>query len=420
MMPDGVEQAVADADLALDQLSPTSGWRPAALALRGTAHALLGATDRATDDLTAGIDAGLAGGAAEVVIVAQAQLALLAARQGSWGEAGERARAGQELVEDAGLGDYSSSALAHAATARVALHEFRQEDARVALTRAHRLRPLLDRGLPWLTVQVGVELARAHLGLGEAGAARTVLTESERVLELRPHLGCLAEDARDLRDRVDATSGSDGAWAMSLTGAELRLLPYLATHLMFPEIASQAVRVAQHHQVRGCLDLPQTWCLIAQRCGRARRRGRPVGELGLPSGGEFHPGGMTRRRSAPVQIGRPPMDEYKDHLRRLAVHDDVLLDAVSVDGSASAVSVIDEKTAALLRVAATIAVDAAPYSFQHAIALALAAGATSDEIVASLEAVTPVTGAARVVQCAPKVALALGYDVDAALERRDE
>jgi len=33
--------------------------------------------------------------------------------------------------------------------------------------------------------------------------------------------------------------------------------------------------------------------------------------------------------------------------------------------------------------------------------------------------VTPVTGAARVVQGAPKVALALGYDVDAALERHD-
>ena len=49
--------------------------------------------------------------------------------------------------------------------------------------------------------------------------------------------------------------------------------------------------------------------------------------------------------------------------------------------------------------------------------LALAAGATSDEIVACLEAVTSVTGAARVVQCAPKVGLALGYDVEAALER---
>ena len=72
-----------------------------------------------------------------------------------------------------------------------------------------------------------------------------------------------------------------------------------------------------------------------------------------------------------------------------------------------------------MRVAATVAIDAALASFQHAVALALAAGATSDEIVASLEAVTPVTGAARVVQCAPKVGLALGYDVDAALERLD-
>jgi 4-carboxymuconolactone decarboxylase len=113
------------------------------------------------------------------------------------------------------------------------------------------------------------------------------------------------------------------------------------------------------------------------------------------------------------------MDEYKEHLRRLAVHDEALLEAIAVQGSAFIGVVIDERTAALARFAATVAVDAAPASFQHAVALALMAGATSDEIVASLEAVTPVTGASRVVQCAPKVALALGYDVDAALERRD-
>jgi LuxR family maltose regulon positive regulatory protein len=148
MMPDGVEQAVADGDLALHQLPPDGGWRPAALELRGEAHALLGATDRATDDLTAAIEAGLAGGAAEVVILAQAQLALLAANQGAWGEAGQRARAAQALVEERGLGDYSTSALAHVAMARVALHEARPEDARASLTRAHRLRPLLDYGLP--------------------------------------------------------------------------------------------------------------------------------------------------------------------------------------------------------------------------------------------------------------------------------
>ena len=72
-----------------------------------------------------------------------------------------------------------------------------------------------------------------------------------------------------------------------------------------------------------------------------------------------------------------------------------------------------------MRVAATIAIDAAPCSFQHAVGHALAGGATTDEIVATLEAVTPVTGAARVVQCAPKVALALDYDAEAALEQLD-
>ena len=113
------------------------------------------------------------------------------------------------------------------------------------------------------------------------------------------------------------------------------------------------------------------------------------------------------------------MDDYKERLRRLAVHDDALLERIVVEGR-SGTSVIDERTEALMRVAATVAVDASLASFQHAVAVALAAGATRDEIVASLEAVTPVTGAARVVQCASKVGLALGYDVESALERADE
>jgi 4-carboxymuconolactone decarboxylase len=115
------------------------------------------------------------------------------------------------------------------------------------------------------------------------------------------------------------------------------------------------------------------------------------------------------------------MDDYKEHLRRLAVHDFAHVDGIlSESNTNNTASALDEKTVALVCVAATIAVDAATSSFQHAVALALAAGATSDEIVATLEAITPVTGAARVVQCAPKVALALGYDVEEALERLDQ
>ena len=239
MMPNGVEQALADADLALDQLSPDSFWIPTALLGRGVAHALLGAADRAVVELSATIERGLAAGSFEEVYLAQAQLALLAAKEGAWGEAGRRARAAEAVVEETGLGDYSSSALVHVATARVALHEARPQEARAALARVHRLRPLLDHGIPWVTVEVGLELTRVHLGLGEAAAARTTLRETEDVLELRPDMGSLVEDARELRDRLAATSGSAGAWAMSLTGAELRLLPYLATHLTVPEIATR-------------------------------------------------------------------------------------------------------------------------------------------------------------------------------------
>ena len=110
------------------------------------------------------------------------------------------------------------------------------------------------------------------------------------------------------------------------------------------------------------------------------------------------------------------MRDYKEHLRRLAVHDDALVSELLGEEETSKGRTLDVRTQALVRVAATIALDGAPASFQCAVAHALAAGATNDEIVATLEALMPVTGSARVVQCAPRLALALDYDVEAALE----
>jgi LuxR family maltose regulon positive regulatory protein len=235
MMPEGPGRAVADGELAVAELAPGSVWRPAALTMRGTARLVLGDEERAIADLTAVTE----GEASQPVTVAHSQLAVLAIRRGAWKDAARHALAGEAMVKEAGLGDYVTSALVHTGTARVAMHEGRQDDARAALTAAHRLRPLLDYGLPWLAIEVGVELACVHLALAEPGPARTVLSEAEQVLQLRPQMGILVEHARELRERLAATSGPDGAWAMSLTGAELRLLPYLATHLTFPEIGER-------------------------------------------------------------------------------------------------------------------------------------------------------------------------------------
>ena len=74
-----------------------------------------------------------------------------------------------------------------------------------------------------------------------------------------------------------------------------------------------------------------------------------------------------RRWAAAGEICATPMDEYKEHLRRLAVHDAAFLEAIAVEGSSYDASVIDKRTAALMRVAATVAIDAALASFQHTV-----------------------------------------------------
>ena len=111
------------------------------------------------------------------------------------------------------------------------------------------------------------------------------------------------------------------------------------------------------------------------------------------------------------------MAEYKETLRRLALNDERFVKSVLGMGQDTVeVSRLDQKTHALVRLAASLAIDAAPSSYQSNVETALAAGASIDEIVGTLIAVAPTVGLARVVSAAPELALALGYDVDAALE----
>ena len=240
MMPNGVEQALADAELALNRFSAESMWRPTTHLIRGVAHALLGATDRATDDLTTAVETGQAAGAVEEVYAAQAMLALLAARQGAWRDAGRQARAAARARRGGGP------------------RRLRAERTRVRRDGASRHprgttrggarclgtrppSPATARPRPALGHRPG--RARAHTRASErsptpAQPARSSQRPSRSSSSVQ-RMGSMVEDARELHERVEASTGSAGAWAMSLTGAELRLLPYLATHLLFPEIASR-------------------------------------------------------------------------------------------------------------------------------------------------------------------------------------
>ncbi len=106
--------------------------------------------------------------------------------------------------------------------------------------------------------------------------------------------------------------------------------------------------------------------------------------------------------------------DYTDRLRRLAINDAHIVE-YHVEGAEAAPEALDPKTLALVRLAALVAVGGAVPSYGEQADAAVTAGATAAEIVDVLVGVVPVVGLPCVVEAAPKLALALGYDTDEAL-----
>jgi len=152
-----------------------------------------------------------------------------------WGAAevlGNKARA---VMRQAGI----EEPLVYAVQARLALRRGDVAAAEQELVSAQRLRPLMTYAVPHLAVQTRLELARVRLALADPAGARTLLREIDGVLKLRPDLGTLAEETEALRTRLSAERAPTASGASSLTAAELRVLPMLATHLSFPEIGAE-------------------------------------------------------------------------------------------------------------------------------------------------------------------------------------
>ena len=118
------------------------------------------------------------------------------------------------------------------------------------------------------------------------------------------------------------------------------------------------------------------------------------------------------------------MAAHEEQLRRLALHDEDVIEsalAMNLHGDLGRDEAwrLSPKAQALVRLAAMLAMGAAPVSYQWTVGAALDAGATTEEIIGTMIAVAPITGIARVVQATPDVALPIGYDLDAAFEELD-
>jgi LuxR family maltose regulon positive regulatory protein len=226
-----------DAELAVRDLPPPHGWAPAAHVVHGVALALACADD-ADRELAVGVElAMVAGGARTAAAIGLAFRAALAIGRSAWAAADEEIRQARRIVLDAGLVDHAAGIVVHALAARIAAHRGAVRQAESDARHAERLRSTLTYASPWLAIRVRLDLGATLLALADPAGARVMVDEIAEILRWQPEMGSLVDEFDALRMHVTA---STAGWppSSSLTAAELRLLPLLATHLSFRQIAT--------------------------------------------------------------------------------------------------------------------------------------------------------------------------------------
>ena len=231
----GVRQMRADAEQAARAFAAEDILVPAPSLTRGIACVLADEIDDAVAFFTQVLDSEVAAGVPEILGSALCQLSLVAMTRDRWAEAEAFAGQADAVLRRASI----EGPLLRAVRARVALHRGDLAAVRQELVCAQRLRPVLTYALPYLAVQARIELARVYLALADPAGARTLMREVDEVFRLRPCLGILVGEAGEMWARLAKEGGPSAPEASSLTAAELRVLPMLATHLSFREIGAE-------------------------------------------------------------------------------------------------------------------------------------------------------------------------------------
>ncbi|GGU20838.1 LuxR family transcriptional regulator [Nocardioides albus] len=239
MCRSGVAQQRRDADAATAQEPVWSPWRDTALILSAEAHQVAGDIERAAALFAESSRAGAELGNTDTIVYGEASLALLAMDAGRWEEAAEGVARSLSPVQEYLMYDYAPSVLAFAAAARLALHNGAAADLERHLTQAMRARPCCTYAFPTLAVRSRLLMAKVYLARSDPATARHLLREIDDIFRHRPDLGTLVDEVGDFRDLLASGAGSSAAGGPPLTPAELRLLPYLQTHLTIAEIGER-------------------------------------------------------------------------------------------------------------------------------------------------------------------------------------
>ncbi len=232
----GVEQMRADADEAMRKFAAQNIAEPTPVLYQGLARLCCGDPDGGDASFQDAVSISEQTGTHdEILAVTLGERSLLAMARHQWEQAEVLADQAAAVMRRARL----EEPVVYAVLARVAMYRGDTTSARQQLVSAQGLRPELTYALPVLAVQVRIELTRVHLALADTAGARTLMREADDLLKRRPGLGTLMGQASSLQAKLAKEQGTTVAGASALTAAELRLLPWLSTHLSFPEIAGE-------------------------------------------------------------------------------------------------------------------------------------------------------------------------------------
>jgi LuxR family maltose regulon positive regulatory protein len=234
----GPEQMMTEASFALAQEPPWSPWRDTALYLCAEAHLLTGDVDRACVLFAESSSSAAAVANADCLVLSESELALVAMDRGRWTEAAERVEQALTVIDEHRMHDYATGVLTFAAAARLAVYRGDSDEADRQITRAMRARLSCTFVLPFHAVGTRLQLAKVHLIRGEHSTARHLLREIDDILLRRPDLGALVDRVSELRGLLTSSRQGQAAGG-PLSPAELRLLPYLQTHLTLGEIGER-------------------------------------------------------------------------------------------------------------------------------------------------------------------------------------
>ena len=231
----GPEQMTADAAFAVAREPAWSPWRADALAMLGEAHLLAGHPGQARAAFTEASATAAALHIPAAITICESQLAQLAMDRGDWPEAASRLDLALATIEDNQMHQHLHTIAALAGAARLSLHRGDPDQASRQLTQARAALPAATYLLPYHSVRLRLQLARVHVALADRATARHLLREIDDILRHRPALGTLTGQAEQLRGLTAAAATG----RPPLTPAELRLLPYLQTHLTADRIAER-------------------------------------------------------------------------------------------------------------------------------------------------------------------------------------